>query len=265
MYHGESNKGPASPRTTNTTAQSKPPTNQPSHTQTANEQHYKFVHQPPTHHTHQPALPNPINPQVTAHQRSIPQATHAHPRPRQSAHNNTAPILHTHVQARQGLNHHGIACTQHTAKRLTWYKRRMNRAPPLPPYTGSAPRAPEGRVRGGEGEGGASNASSVPQTLAREPRPEGGKGGESRGTAVARKRQGRGGRRREWSTHRGDSSGGGQPPARIAFTCTLTRKNAWLHVWHPIKGHPLAQAVREGLSCRPSAPALAAAGAMQFS
>ena len=54
-----------------------------------------------------------INTQVTAHQRGIPQATHAHPRPRQSAHNNTAPILHTPVQARQGLNHHGIACTQH--------------------------------------------------------------------------------------------------------------------------------------------------------
>ena len=32
VLHGESNKGPASPRTTKTTAQSKPPTIQPSHT-----------------------------------------------------------------------------------------------------------------------------------------------------------------------------------------------------------------------------------------
>ena len=55
----------------------------------------------------------PINTQVTEHQRSIPQATHAHPRPRQSARNNTATILHTPVQARQALNHHNIACTQH--------------------------------------------------------------------------------------------------------------------------------------------------------
>ena len=44
VLHGESNKGPASPRTTKTTPQSKP-TNQPSHTQTVNEQHYKPVHQ----------------------------------------------------------------------------------------------------------------------------------------------------------------------------------------------------------------------------
>ena len=41
VLHGERNKGPASPRTTKTTAQSKPPTKQPSHTQPANKQHYK--------------------------------------------------------------------------------------------------------------------------------------------------------------------------------------------------------------------------------
>ena len=43
VLHGESNKGPASPRTTKATAQSKPPTNQPSHTQTANEKHGESV------------------------------------------------------------------------------------------------------------------------------------------------------------------------------------------------------------------------------
>ena len=45
--------------------------------------------------------------------------------------------------------------------------------------------------------------------------------------------------------------------AGLAFACTLTRKQAWLHVVHPIKGHQLAQAVREGLPCHPSALALA--------
>ena len=65
------------------------------------------------HTTHISQHSAPVNTQVTAHQRSIPQATHAHPRPRQSADNNTATILHTPVQARQALNHHNIACTQH--------------------------------------------------------------------------------------------------------------------------------------------------------
>ena len=37
--------------------------------------------------THSSQHSTPINTQVTANQRSIPQATHAHPRPRQSAHN----------------------------------------------------------------------------------------------------------------------------------------------------------------------------------
>ena len=40
---------------------------------------------------------------------------------------------------------------QNTAKRLAWYKRRMNKVSP-PPLAGRAPRPPEGRVRGGEGE-----------------------------------------------------------------------------------------------------------------
>ena len=45
--------------------------------------------------------------------------------------------------------------------------------------------------------------------------------------------------------------------AGLAFACTLTRKLAWLHVVHPIKGNQSAQAVREGLPCHPSAPAVA--------
>ena len=43
--------------------------------------------------THISQHSTPINTQVTSHQRSMPQATHAHPRPRQSAHNNTATII----------------------------------------------------------------------------------------------------------------------------------------------------------------------------
>ena len=102
VLHGESNKGPASPRTIKPMAQSKPPTNQPSHTQTTRQ---------PTNNTtcafnirrttHSSQHFTAITTNVTAHQRSIPQATHAHPRPRQSAHNNTATILHTPVPSPQ--------------------------------------------------------------------------------------------------------------------------------------------------------------------
>ena len=52
---------------------------------------------------------------------------------------------------------------------------------------------------------------------------------------------------------RGDA---GRRDAGLAFVCTLTCKLAWLHVVHPIKGHQSAQAVREGLPCHPSAPAV---------
>ena len=55
----------------------------------------------------------PMNTQVTTHRHSTPQATHAHPRPRQSAHNSTATILHTRKRAGQTLNLHIIACMQH--------------------------------------------------------------------------------------------------------------------------------------------------------
>ena len=130
-------------------------TNQPSHNQTGNEQHYKPVHQTSDAPNTSASTPPPqINTQVTAHQRSIPQATHAHPRPRQSAHNNTATIFHTPVQARQALNHHDIACTQH------------RRHPP--------------RVRG-KGGGGGSHAGDGPKPPGREPREVGGKGGRKRG------------------------------------------------------------------------------------
>ena len=55
VLHGESNKGLASPRTTKTVAQSKPPTNQATTKQSTNNT-INLCTDHPTHHTHQPAL-----------------------------------------------------------------------------------------------------------------------------------------------------------------------------------------------------------------
>ena len=110
--------------------------------------------------THISQHSTPINTQVTAHQRSIPQAAHAHPRPRQSAHNDTATILHTPVQARQALNHHDKASTQHrrhaehSQKACIWYKRRRNKAPPPPPIQGGHRGRQKARREGTGGKGG---------------------------------------------------------------------------------------------------------------
>ena len=60
--------------------------------------------------------PIPMKSQATRH----PQATHAHPRPRQSAQNNTATILHTPMRARHTLKNQ---VRQSTARRLRWYER----------------------------------------------------------------------------------------------------------------------------------------------
>ena len=117
----------------------------------------------------------PIITQSTAHQRSIPQATPAHPRPRQSAHNNTTTILHTPVQARQTLSHHAIACMQHRRRAEHSPKacmvQKANEQGTPPPITGRALRPPEGRVRGwwgGESGRGSEQYGGGPQTPARE-------------------------------------------------------------------------------------------------
>ena len=167
-----------------------------------------------------------MNTQVTTHRHSIPQATHAHPRPRQSAHNNTATILHTPMRARQTLNHHVTACTQHRhhaehSPKACMVQKANEQGTPPSIQGGHHGRQKAGcRGRGGRGKGEASNAGGKPQTPAREPRGKGVREGESRGTVAAQKRYGRGrraggggeggGRRREWSTLRGDSRGGGQ-------------------------------------------------------
>ena len=85
----------------------------------------------------------------------------------------------------------------------------------LPPYTGRAPRPPEGRVRGGgrgEGEGGRGGGVPAvwPQTPAREPREVGGKGGRKRGNSHSTEElwAGEGGR--------GGGAGSGRPIAGTA-------------------------------------------------
>ena len=82
---------------------------------------------------------------------------------------------------------------------------------------------------------------------------------ESGGTAASRKSYGRGRRAGAAAAGVVDPSRGQQRgrDAGLACACTLTRKLAWLHVVHPIKGHQSAQALREGLPCHPSAPAVA--------
>ena len=106
-----------------------------------------------------------INTTVTAQQRSVPQATTAHPSPRQSAHNNTAPIL----QARQTLNlqpsRHSLYAAQAAQRHAEHSQKagmvqRRTPPPPLPSYTGRATRPPEGRVRG-EGGGRARRGERV--------------------------------------------------------------------------------------------------------
>ena len=82
------------------------------------------------------------------------------PRPRQSTHKNTATILHTPVQARQALNHHDKASTQHrrhaehSQKACIWYKRRRNKAPPPPPIQGGHRGRQKARREGTGGKGG---------------------------------------------------------------------------------------------------------------
>ena len=88
MLHGESNQVPASPRMTKTMAQSKQPTNQPSHTQTANEQQYKPVHQtsdaqrtsistppPLTHKSQRPSAVSRKRPSLIQGQDKVPTTT----------------------------------------------------------------------------------------------------------------------------------------------------------------------------------------------
>ena len=119
--------------------------------------------------THISQHSTPINTQVTVHQRSIPQATHAHPRPSQSAHNNTAPILHTPVQARQALNNHDLACTQHrrhtehSQKACMVQKANEQGTPPLYREGTAAARRPGERGGGVVAGGGPQNTSKGAQ------------------------------------------------------------------------------------------------------
>ena len=137
VLHGslESNSGPALHRTKKTTAQSKPRTKLPSHNQTGNEQHYKLFFlcssalpgvwsflrvtlQTCAHNirrtTHISQYSTCINTQVTAHQRSIPQApTIIQGQDKVPTTTQQPYCTHLCRQVRQALNHHDIACTQH--------------------------------------------------------------------------------------------------------------------------------------------------------
>ena len=131
-------------------------------------------------------------------------------------------------------------------------------------------------MRGGAGGGGGGGRTQRRwwATAAREgAREEGGKRGGKQGKCGSTEevRAGEGGRGgaapgevdTSWGQQWGRTTpglgrrGGGGVNAELAFAYTLTRKLAWLHVGHLIKGHQSAQAVREGLPCHASAPAVA--------
>ena len=137
-------------------AQSKPPTNQQLQTQTASEQHDKPVHQtsdaphtaastppPSTHKSQRTSAVSRKRPTLIQGQDKCPQQYSTH-----NAHTRAGTL--SPQQSRHSMYAAQASCRTQL-KRLAWYKRRMNKAS-LPPYTGRAPRPPEGRVRGG-GEG----------------------------------------------------------------------------------------------------------------